>query len=74
MTPQWFHDSAQDGYCMPETDYSADGGTTKGRSHEKAAANQKTRPEWVTSLEAFKIPDIAGDRFLNGCKVRGRVV
>ena len=57
-------------HCMPEEDYDAGGGVaTKGVKGRTKPA--KARPEWVESLEAFKIPDIEEEEFLTGCKVRG---
>ncbi len=60
VSPLWFHHTLDAGYCLVEGDYLVkDGGA------------QKAEPGWVSSLEAFKLPDIAGDEFLHGCKVRG---
>ncbi len=74
VTPQWFHDSVDAGYCMPEDTYTVDsGGGEKGRSLGKATAKSAEIPEWASALKAFKIPDIAGEEFLSGCKVRGHV-
>lgn len=66
--PQWFHDSLETGYCMPEENYATEGGVAKGRGKGRAT-NQK--PEWVSSLEAFEVPDVPGEDFLSDCKVRG---
>lgn len=72
MSPQWFHDSIDAGYCMPEGDYVVEsGGVAKGRSLAKTATRNAESPEWASALAAFKIPDIAGEEFLHGCKVRG---
>lgn len=69
--PQWFHDSLDAGYCMPEDLYTVDsGGGAKGRSLTKPASKSAEVPEWASALESFKIPDIAGEEVLNSCKVR----
>ena len=52
---------------MPEVEYMVEGSGGKG---QKKTANQKTAPEWASALEAFTLPEIAGDEFLSGCKVR----
>lgn len=67
---QWFQDSLQAKYCMPEADYDAGGGmATKGVKGRVKSA--KTEPEWAVAIAAFKIPDIEEEEFLNGCKVSG---
>lgn len=66
VTPHWFHDSVQSGYCMPEADYDvdseADGGMEKG--------GDKAANDWKKKLDVFKLPTVADDEFLDGCKVR----
>lgn len=66
VTPQWFHDSAESGYCMPEENYPVGGGTG-GVVKGKKPISQ--RAQWIDSLEAFRIPDIVEDGLLDGCKV-----
>ena len=71
MSVEWFNDSVDAGYCMPEDAYTVEqgGGVNKGRGLLKGVS--RAVPEWVSALEAFRIPDIAGAEFLSGCKVRG---
>lgn len=70
VDPDWFNDSVTVGYCMPEQEYATtEQGVAKGQGRGRPT-NQKSFPEWATALESFKIPDIAGDEFLDGCKVR----
>ncbi len=74
VSPSWFDDSLASGYCMPEDDYSVEEGVvTKGKGQGRLT-NQKTLPEWVEYLETFRIPDIKGEEFLDGCKVSVGVV
>lgn len=71
VTAQWFYDSVECGYCMPEEDYSVEG--DDGKSVKKAGGGKggdADVPEWVKELEEFKVPTVAEDEFLSGCKVR----
>ena len=63
VTPQWFNDSMECGYCMPEVEYDVDGSGSAEKEPEKA------ENYWKKNLESFKLPTVADDEFLDGCKV-----
>ncbi|XP_064393637.1 DNA topoisomerase 2-binding protein 1-A-like isoform X3 [Halichondria panicea] len=63
VTSQWFYDSVDCGYCMPEVEYDVDGSGGAEKEPEKAENG------WRKSLESFKLPTVADDEFLDGCKI-----
>ncbi len=48
---------------MPEVEYDVDGSGGAEKEPEKAENG------WRKSLESFKLPTVADDEFLDGCKV-----
>lgn len=70
VSPLWFYHSVDAGYCLPESEYEVEGGEV-AKGHGNKPTNQKTEPEWALAIEDFKLPEITGNEFLCGCKVRG---
>ena len=75
VTPQWFYDSIQTGYCQAEGDYDVDT-PPEGREEEppvrrgRGPGEEGEVPEWSRRLAEFTVPSEAASCFLDGCKVR----
>ena len=54
---------------MSEEEYQVDGDSVKGVKRGAGKSGGIDVPEWVKKLEEFKVPTVAEDEFLNGCKV-----
>ena len=68
MTPQWFHDSVERGYCLPEEDYNVEGGGERKEGGNEAKAVEE-EGVWERRLEEFCVPAISDGYFLDGCRV-----
>ena len=69
VTPQWFHDSVDSGYCLPEGDYDCEGGD--GVRGKRGKEEEEEERGWVKELEEFQIPMSADNDFLASCRVSG---
>lgn len=71
VTPQWFFDSVDSGYCCPEEDYCVESFSSGGRREEgRRKLKGEEVPEWVTRLQEFRVPSMTDKYFLDGCKVQ----
>ncbi len=53
---------------MPESDYNVEGSSresNRGIEEQEEAANN-----WRKNIQTFKLPTVADDEYLDGCKVR----
>ena len=71
VTPQWFFDSVDSGYCCPEEEYNVDSSSSdRGKEEGRRKGRGEEVPEWATRLQEFSVPSVSDNYFLDGCKVR----